>query len=302
MRERLLGKRVLAIVPHQDDEVIGMGGSIAWACEVAESLDLVLVTDGASTLSALTVSGLSSCCRFVGIDPEREADLLAHDASLTEKENGELHHHPDLADRFKMEPDPERLGGRGSVSWGRQRDREFLSVAEQLGVSSSRIHLAYHDPSSPCAIKDGQIALGGRELSPEDRVARYAEVASHYFKRLSPDVVFTMAPYEFAPPPNDHWAMAHGAEQAARDCSIETVFYFHSGIHYQHVLKGGAHLGKRILLPENLWSVKKNGLREYLRWSPDEGWFATAPHSVYKTFCAIFSGEGRYEYVSDNPL
>ena len=159
---------------------------------------------------------------------------------------------------------------------------------------------AYWDCGAPEQIKDGQIALAGTKLAPEAMSRRYADVARHYFGMLKPEVVFTMAPYEFMAPPNDHWAIACGVESVGRACGVERVFFAHSGVHYRHVRAGGAHLGRRIELSPEDWDTKRRALHQYMRWDPGGGWYATALHSVPTTFEALLDGGGRFEYMSDD--
>jgi LmbE family N-acetylglucosaminyl deacetylase len=161
--------------------------------------------------------------------------------------------------------------------------------------------LAYWNHRAPERIKDGQTHLRGVELTMDGMKERYARVAEFYFRKLLPDVVLTMAPYEYTPPPNDHWACAHGVMEAATRCDIVHVYYSHSGIVYQHVHHGSAYLGRRVELKPSIWEAKIKALGQYMRWEPENGWYATALHSVPKTFHALLSGCGRHEYINDHP-
>jgi LmbE family N-acetylglucosaminyl deacetylase len=302
MLERELGgKRVVAIVPHQDDEVIGMGGHLAVACRVAASVHVVLVTDGAADSGVKRVCGLAPCCEIAQMGDSGDAGRAAHDSGLVDAKEGRKYHRCALRPPFAIAPDAERAPGFSCDEWGRQRLKEFRQVCATLGVTADHVIAAYWDPASPERIKDGQVACGGEKLEPAAMSRRYASVARHYFEILRPEVVFTMGPYEFMAPPNDHWAMACGVEEAARDCGVQRVFYAHSGVHYRHVRSGGAHIGRRVELPTEAWDAKRRALHQYMRWDPDCGWFATAWHSVSNTFEALLQGGGRYEYMSDRP-
>ncbi len=332
-------RRVLAIVPHQDDEVIGMGGQLAWAARVAASLHLVLVTDGAACGGVNRFLGKWDCCRLAdlgcpdgqegetdgetcrlerlaeyhpgdpdkGIQPRmiweplvsRSPELEAHDAALVPGHGDETwRHDPRHNVPFDVIPDPDRAPGTASPAWGKQRDHEFLAVAETLGVARENIRFAYWDPECPVHIKDGQVAVDGAPLANARMAERYAAVARHYFDLLQPEVVVTMAPYEFLPPPNDHWAIAEGVRAAAAECGVGQVFYSHSGMLYQRLARGEGGIGEPLVLDEPLWRRKRDALRRYLKWDPAGGWFATAAHSVPETFRALFAGAGAVEFVS----
>jgi LmbE family N-acetylglucosaminyl deacetylase len=332
-------RRVLAIVPHQDDEVIGMGGQLAWAAGVAASLHVVLVTDGAACGGVNRFLGQWDCCRFTelgsvetqrgeedratcrleklaefhpgdpdkGIEPRmvweplvsESPELEAHDAALIPGQgDGTWRHDPRHRLPFDVIPDPDRTTGTASPAWGKQRDFEFLGVAAALGIARENIRFAYWDPECPVHIKDGQVAVGGASLSNAQMAERYAAVARHYFDRLQPDVVVTMAPYEFLPPPNDHWAMAEGVRAAAAECGVGQVLYNHSGMLYQRLARGDGGIGDPLSLGDLLWQSKREALRQYLKWDPAGGWFATAAHSVPETFRALFAGAGATEYIS----
>jgi hypothetical protein len=176
---------------------------------------------------------------------------------------------------------------------------EEITRCEALGIPRRNIILAYWDPYAPEHIKDGQISVGGVALTPERMTERYARVAEYYLRQLRPEIVMTMAPYEFMDPPNDHWACATGVTQAARAVGCDRVVYNHSGVLYQHIYFGReGTLGERVELPPDLWEIKLRALHEYLRWDPSHGWFATAAHSVPMTFRALLTGGGRFEYQS----
>lgn len=292
------GKRVLAIVPHQDDEVIGMGGQVAYAAMAAASLQLVLVTDGAADGGAKSLGGEWPCARFCDVADHPNPELEAHDATLRQRDDGTWWHCAEHAPPFEYVSDPERAPGFACPAWGKQRDFEFIEVAQALGVPRENITLAYWDPAAPERIKDGQTARGGKPLTGEEQAERYARVAAHYFAGFRPDIVITMAPYEFLDAPNDHWAIAHGVRQAASAAGIERVLYNHSGMLYRHIQSGGGPMGEALELPALIWDIKRRALRQYLRWNPAGGWFATAAHSVAPTFQALLSGAGRIEYIS----
>ena len=190
----LSGKRVVAIVPHQDDEVIGMGGHLAVACRVAASIHVVLVTDGAADSGVKCVNGLVPCLEIAGLGDAGDPGRAAHDAMLVADSEGRRLHRRPLPPPFAIESDTERAPGFSCEEWGRQRLKEFRQVCEALGVPAGNMIAAYWDCGAPEQIKDGQIALAGTKLAPEAMSRRYADVARHYFGMLKPEVVFTMAP------------------------------------------------------------------------------------------------------------
>lgn len=295
------GKRVLVLVPHQDDEVIGMGGQVALACRRAASVHVVLITDGAADAGCRCIRGEAPCLYMAPFGEQGDPGRAAHDSALIEGADGRPRHLPATPPAFAVSADADRAPGFSCDGWGRQRAAEFVHVCRALGVPEANVVRAYWDDSCPEHVKDGQIAREGIALTPDAMRERYARVAAHYMALFSPAVVFTMAPYEFAPPPNDHWAVAHGVADAARRHGNPRVCYFHSGVHYRHVRAGGNHLGRRLELPSGIWAVKRHALAQYMRWDPAGGWYATALHSVPATFDALLSGGGRYEYVSDRP-
>lgn len=294
------GKRVVAVIPHQDDEVIGMGGHLAHACRVAKSVHLVLVTDGAACGGVKCLRGLWPCYHLATLGGEPGQGLEQHDALLVRGEDGYDYHPAPHHPPFDIIEDRERAPGTASIGWGKQRDYEFLHVAQALGIPRRNIIFAYWDPYAPDHIKDGQIAIGDTPLTPEQMSARYARVAEHYLRQLRPDIVITMAPYEYMAPPNDHWAGAVGVTQAARAVGCERIQFNHSGVLYQHIFHGGeGYIGQRVELPPDIWEIKRRALNEYMRWDPAGGWFATAAHSVAETFRALLAGGcGRFEYFS----
>lgn len=299
------GRRILAIVPHQDDEVIGMGGHLAHAARVASELNLVLVTDGAACGGVNRMLCRWDCRRLAAVGAGDLPLVDAHDAALVPGQDGPdaVRHAPGDVLPFDIADAPDRATNTFSAAWGKQRETEFLAVATTLGVRRAHITFAYWDPASPERIKDGQTAVDGRPLQPADMTDRFARVAAHYIARFQPEIVITMAPYEFMPPPNDHWACATGVERAAAGSGcVERVVYIHSGVHYQHIVKGGEPIGRPVKLGDDLWAIKQDALRQYMRWDPANGWFATAAHSVPETFAALFTGAGATEYASDSPV
>jgi LmbE family N-acetylglucosaminyl deacetylase len=293
------GQRVLAIVPHQDDEVIGMGGQIAMACRTARSVHVVLVTDGAADAGSKCLCGLAPCFAF---GPHTGSGSADHDATLERGSDGGLFHTSVTAPAwFRVEPDAEREPGFACEGWGKQRTAEFAQVCRTLGVPGGNTIAAYWDPLAPERIKDGQVACAGRLLTPMERAARYARVASHYITLLRPQLILTMAPYEYAEPPNDHWAVSHGVCDAARSHGGIPVRYSHSGALYQRVRSGAPPIGRPFELPSDIWDIKRRALAEYMRWDPDRGRYATALHSVPRTFEALLDDAGRTEYISDQP-
>ncbi|HPB30287.1 MAG TPA: PIG-L family deacetylase [Candidatus Sumerlaeota bacterium] len=295
----LANKTVLAIIPHQDDEVIGMGGVLAHACLCARSVHVVLVTDGAADSGCLSVEGFHPCMRWNDIAADISPGTHEHDLHLARGESGEWFHPQPEHPLFPKESNDERVTGFACPEWGRRRDEDFLRVCEALGVGSSQVTFAFHDPDAPEHIKDGQTAVDGRPLSPEEMAERYAQVAGHYIKHFQPDVLLTTAPYEFTPAPNDHWAMAHGAARAAEDFSVARVFYHASGRLYRHIHDGGAlPPGLRAVeLPEAIWEIKRRAIGEYFRWDPTRKLYATAGHSVPQTFRAILQAPRHIEYI-----
>ncbi|PKO18939.1 hypothetical protein CVU37_06095 [candidate division BRC1 bacterium HGW-BRC1-1] len=299
------GRRVMAFVPHQDDEVIGMGGHIAHAARTAADLRVVLVTDGAACGGVNRMLGGWDCRPMAALDPDADPALTAeHDAQLVARDDGsgKMRHAHVLP--FDLCDAPDRATNSFSAAWGKQRDAEFLAVLETLGVPREQVSLAYWDPASPEHIKDGQTSVDGASLTPEAAAERYGRVAQHYFAQFQPEIVLTMGPYEFAEPPNDHWSCAHGVHQAAAGCpTVQRVQYHHSGVHYRHIAAGGQVLGQEVRLTDDLWAIKQAALRTYLRWSPAQGWFATAAHSVPDTFAALLAQQGgRMEHVSEGPV
>ncbi len=298
----LANKHVLAIIPHQDDEVIGMGGVLAHACLCARSVHVVLVTDGAADSGFLSVEGLCPCMRWNGIAADISPETHEHDFQLARRESGEWFHPQPEHPIFPKESDDERATGFACPEWGRRRDGDFLRVCEALGVGRGRVTLAFHDPDAPEHIKDGQIAVDGHPLSPEDMAERYARVVRYYIVQFRPDIILTTAPYEFTPAPNDHWAMAHGAAREAEQFSVARVFYHASGRLFRHIHDGGAlPPGLRAVeLPEDIWEIKRHAIQEYFRWDPVQGHYATAGHSVPQTFRAILQAPRHIEYIFIN--
>lgn len=295
-------RHVLAFVPHQDDELIGMGGTLSYACREAKSIHLVLVTDGAADAGFLSARGIWKCTKLgdFGRFFDNE-ELLRHDDGLIEEEDGTWWHSPPNELPFHENSDPDRAPGFECPTWGKQRDFEFLHVAQALGIDRSQIRMAYWDPDSPLHIKDGQIALKARALSEEEMYTRYARVAEYYIRTLTPDIICTMAPYENQTEPNDHWACAMGVQQAAEELSVPSVLYHHSGFLYRQIFDGGDSIGEKISLPETSWNTKLEAMQYYFRWNPAQGWFATAAHSVPQTFKAILEGQLNSEYISFQP-
>ncbi len=295
-------RHVMAIVPHQDDELIGMGGTLAYAAQEAKSLHLVLVTDGAADAGFLSVRGIWKCTRLSEFAEFFNAEeLQAHDEGLVEEEDGTWWHSPPNEIPFFEHSDSEREPGFGCPTWGKQRDFEFLHVTNALGIPRDSIQMAFWDPDSPLHIKDGQIAINGRPLSEEEMSHRYARVAEYYIRRFSPDIICTMAPYENRTDPNDHRACALGVQKAAEELNVPSVLYHHSGFLYRQIYEGGASLGEKIVLPESCWNIKRAAIPCYFRWNPARGWFATAAHSVPQTFRAILKGNLQSEYISFQP-
>ncbi len=295
-------RHVLAFIPHQDDELIGMGGTLAYACREAKSVHLVLVTDGAADGGFLSARGIWKCSRLSGLSQYfNEEELHEHDGGLIHEEDGTWWHSSPNELPFYEHSDPDRAPGFGCPAWGKQRDFEFLHVAQALGIKRSNIRMAYWDPSSPLHIKDGQIAINARALSDEEMYLQYARVAQYYLRKLSPDIICTMAPYENQTEPNDHWACAMGVQKAAEELDIPSVLYHHSGFLYRQIFDGGDSIGERIVLPKHSWNTKLDAMQYYFRWNPAQGWFATAAHSVPQTFKAILEGNIQAEYISFQP-
>lgn len=295
------GRRVLAILPHQDDEVIGLGGRLAWAVRNALSVHLVLATDGAADGGVKSVLGHTACARLCNVVDKPTPGIIAHDATLVVDGDGTPRHRWTSPPPFPIHSDPDRAPGFECPVWGRQRDIEFLQVAATLGIPRENIVFAYWDPECPAHIKDGQTGINGESLGATGMAERYERLARHYIDRLRPDVIFTMAPYEYMDAPNDHWAIGKGVEAAAAD-RVGMVKYSHSGFLYMHLMNGGSPEGDAFALSDELWDIKRRALMQYFQWDPARGLFATAAHSVPNTFKAILSSFGRVEYLSDEPV
>jgi LmbE family N-acetylglucosaminyl deacetylase len=84
--------RVLVLAAHPDDEVLGMGGTIAWHAERGDALRIVVVTDGSSTQypddadtrtrkeqEAVRAAAELGVSDYVHLDhPDMRLDTLAH--------------------------------------------------------------------------------------------------------------------------------------------------------------------------------------------------------------------------------
>jgi len=133
------------------------------------------------------------------------------------------------------------------------------------------------------------------------QVCSFRALSREVVNKFEPDIVMTMASYEFARSPNDHWAMAHGVDRAAQGNRVEKVLYFHSGRHYLHIHDGGEPIGQCVELSDGLLETKRKALLEYMRWVPEGGSYATAVHSAVSVFQVLFGSQGRYEYFSSVP-
>lgn len=296
------GQKVLVLVPHQDDELIGMGGQVSAAARTAKSCRVVLMTDGAADGGSKSMVGLERCSRLSELPGCDCPELRAHDATLVNypADNAWYHSRRDFPP-FGVMLDEERVTGFECPAWGILRCTDFFRSCEALGVERENVYFSYWDPECPISIKDGQCAFEGRPLSDDARVWRYHELAAHYIQRFLPDVILTMAPYEAAPPPNDHWACAHGVTRAARAAGIRDVRYAHSSYVYKRMAAGenvDEYADVTVPLTVEMREAKMRACREYLRWDPARGHFATAAHSVPLALGAIMSDAVQCEVMS----